>query len=383
MKGRYMGQKIVAMILAGGKGTRLEALTKKVAKPAVSFGAKYRIIDFPLSNCANSHIDTVGVLMQYESVSLDEYIGNGEKWGLNGVRSLTTTLAPRQTEEGLSWYKGTADAIYANIDFLDQCDPEYVLILSGDHIYSTTYDEMLEKHISNNAECTIAVYEVPIEEASRFGILVADKKDRIVEFQEKPAHPTSNLASMGIYIFTYKTLRRALIKDAQNPESDHDFGKNIIPTMLAEGKKLIAYKYKGYWKDVGTIKSLHEANMDLIGENTDLDFEKIMGGLKIYSADTYSSPQYIGKAASVSGSLINQGAVILGKVKDSVISDGVYIEKGAVVESSVVMPNVLIKKNAVVKNAVVAPDSIVFENDEVVGENGDVVLYARKVKAHE
>ena len=378
-----MGQKIVAMILAGGKGTRLEALTKKVAKPAVSFGAKYRIIDFPLSNCANSHINTVGVLMQYESVSLDEYIGNGEKWGLNGVRSLTTMLTPRQTEEGLSWFKGTADAIYANIDFLDQCDPEYVLILSGDHIYSTTYDEMLQKHIDNNAECTIAVYEVPIEEASRFGILVTDKKDKIIEFQEKPAHPISNLASMGIYIFNYKTLRKALIKDAQDESSSHDFGKNIIPMLLGEGKKLIAYKYQGYWKDVGTIKSLHEANMDLIGENTDLDFNKIMGGLKIYSADNPTPPQYIGKNSSVSGSLVNQGAVILGKVKKSVISDGVYIEKGAVVENSVVMPNALIQKNAVVRNAVVAPDSIVFEKDEVVAKEGEVVLYARKVKAHE
>ena len=378
-----MPQKIVAMILAGGKGTRLEALTKKVAKPAVSFGAKYRIIDFPLSNCANSHIDTVGVLMQYESVTLDEYIGNGEKWGLNGVRSLTTTLAPRQTEEGLSWYKGTADAIYANVDFLDQCNPQYVLILSGDHIYSTTYDEMLEEHIEKNAECTISVYEVPIEEASRFGILVADKNGRIVEFQEKPAHPTSNLASMGIYIFTYKVLRRALIKDAQNEDSDHDFGKNIIPMLLGEGKKLIAYKYKGYWKDVGTIKSLHEANMDLIGENLDLDFDKIMGGLKIYSADTYTTPQYIGKAASATGSLINQGAVVLGKVNKAVISDGVLIEKGATVEYSVVMPGARIEKNAVVKNAVIAPDSIVFANDVVEGLDGDIVLYSRKVKAHE
>lgn len=378
-----MGQKIVAMILAGGKGTRLEALTKKIAKPAVSFGAKYRIIDFPLSNCANSHIDTVGVLMQYESVSLDEYIGNGEKWGLNGVRSLTTTLAPRQTEEGLSWYKGTADAIYANIDFLDQCDPQYVLILSGDHIYSTTYDAMLEEHIAKNAECTISVYEVPIEEASRFGILVANKDGKIIEFQEKPAHPTSNLASMGIYIFNYRTLRRALIKDAQDEKSDHDFGKNIIPMLLNEGKKLIAYKYQGYWKDVGTIKSLHEANMDLINESVDINFDKIMAGLKIYSADTPSYPQYIGKNAAISDSLVNQGAVILGKVSKSVISNEVTIEKGAVVESSVVMPGATIEKNAVVRNAVIAPDSIVFENDVVEAPEGEVVLYSRKVKAHE
>lgn len=378
-----MGQKIVAMILAGGKGTRLEALTKKVAKPAVSFGAKYRIIDFPLSNCANSHINTVGVLMQYESVSLDEYIGNGEKWGLNGVRSLTTTLAPRQTEEGLSWYKGTADAINANIDFLDQCDPEYVLILSGDHIYSTTYDEMLEQHIEKNADCTISVYEVPIEEASRFGILVADKNGKIIEFQEKPAHPTSNLASMGIYIFTYKTLRRALIKDAADEKSDHDFGKNIIPMLLGEGKRLFAYKYHGYWKDVGTIKSLHEANMDLISADPDLNFDSIMGGLKIYSADRDSYPQYIGRNASICDSLVNQGAVILGKVSKSVISEDVYIEKGTVVDSSVVMPGVTIEKNAVVRNAVIAPDSVVFEDDEVIGEGDKVVLYSRKVKSHE
>ena len=378
-----MGQKIVAMILAGGKGTRLEALTKKVAKPAVSFGAKYRIIDFPLSNCANSHINTVGVLMQYESVSLDEYIGNGEKWGLNGVRSLTTTLAPRQTEEGLSWYKGTADAINANIDFLDQCDPEYVLILSGDHIYSTTYDEMLEQHIEKNADCTISVYEVPIEEASRFGILVADKNGKIIEFQEKPAHPTSNLASMGIYIFTYKTLRKALIRDAADEKSDHDFGKNIIPMLLGEGKRLFAYKYHGYWKDVGTIKSLHEANMDLISADPDLNFDSIMGGLKIYSADRDSYPQYIGRNASICDSLVNQGAVILGKVSKSVISEDVYIEKGAVVDSSVVMPGVTIEKNAVVRNAVIAPDSIVFEDDEVIGEGDKVVLYSRKVKSHE
>ena len=375
--------KVVAMILAGGKGTRLEALTKKTAKPAVSFAAKYRIIDFPLSNCANSGINVVGVLTQYESTELDSYIGNGEKWGLNGVHCLMSTLAPRQTEEGANWYKGTADAITQNIDFLDNANPEFVVILSGDHIYKTSYAEMINLHESSNADVTISVIEVDPSEASRFGILVADKNDKIVEFQEKPAHPTSNLASMGIYIFNYRTLRKALIKDAANENSDHDFGKNIIPMLLGEGKKLVAYKYKGYWKDVGTIKSLHEANMDLIGENTDLDFDKIMGGLKIYSADTSTSPQYIGRVASVSDSLINQGAVILGKVKKSVISDGVYIEKGAVVEHSVVMPGAKIEKNAVVRNAVVAPDSIVFADDEVIGEGTDIVLYSRKVKAHE
>lgn len=378
-----MKGKIVAMILAGGKGTRLEALTKKIAKPAVSFGARYRIIDFPLSNCANSGIQTVGVLMQYESVLLDQYIGNGSKWGLNGVHSLTTTLAPRQTEEGLSWYKGTADAIYCNIDFLDSVSPDYVLILSGDHIYSTTYDEMFKEHVSKNAECTIAVKEVPWDEASRFGILAADENGIITEFQEKPAKPKSNLASMGIYIFNYPRLRKCLLKDAQNEKSSHDFGKNIIPMMLEEGRKLIAYKYKGYWKDVGTIASLHEANMDLLLSNKELGLEKILAGNRIFSEDTYSHPQYIGKKADIKDSIVNQGAVVLGKVKHSVISNETFIDEGAIVENSVVMSGSTIQKGAVVRNAVIAPESIVFEGDVVEPEDKSIVLYSRKVKTHE
>jgi len=377
-----MSEKMVAMILAGGKGTRLEALTKKIAKPAVSFGAKYRIIDFPLSNCANSGIHSVGVLMQYESVVLDQYIGNGEKWGLNGVRSLTTTLTPRQTEEGLSWFKGTADAIYCNIDFLDSCDPEYVLILSGDHIYSTTYDAMLKQHEDENADCTIAVYQVPIEEASRFGILVANEEKEIVEFQEKPAHPTSNLASMGIYIFKYKTLRKYLIEDSKDPKSSHDFGKNIIPNMLEEGKKMMAYVYEGYWKDVGTIASLHQANMDLLTKGSTL--EEITNGNKIYSEDTNSHPQYIGEHASIVDSLVNQGAIILGNVKHSVISNEVIISEDAIVENSVVMNGARIKKGAIVKNAVVAPLSLVGEGEEVNAPTGEVTLYSRRVaRSHE
>jgi glucose-1-phosphate adenylyltransferase len=377
-----MSEKMVAMILAGGKGTRLEALTKKIAKPAVSFGAKYRIIDFPLSNCANSGIHSVGVLMQYESVVLDQYIGNGEKWGLNGVRSLTTTLTPRQTEEGLSWFKGTADAIYCNIDFLDSCDPEYVLILSGDHIYSTTYDAMLKQHEDENADCTIAVYQVPIEEASRFGILVANEEKEIVEFQEKPAHPTSNLASMGIYIFKYKTLRKYLIEDSKDPKSSHDFGKNIIPNMLEDGKKMMAYVYEGYWKDVGTIASLHQANMDLLTKGSTL--EEITNGNKIYSEDTNSHPQYIGEHASIVDSLVNQGAIILGNVKHSVISNEVIISEDAIVENSVVMNGARIKKGAIVKNAVVAPLSLVGEGEEVNAPTGEVTLYSRRVaRSHE
>ena len=369
---------MVAMILAGGKGTRLEALTKKTAKPAVSFGAKYRIIDFPLSNCANSGIHTVGVLMQYESTVLDQYVGNGEKWGLNGVRSLTSTLTPRQTDEGLSWYKGTADAIYANIDFLDSVDPEYVLILSGDHIYCTTYDEMLEEHERNNADCTIAVYEVPMSEASRFGILVTDEKGQITEFQEKPAHPISNLASMGIYIFTYKTLRKALIADAKKEDSSHDFGKDIIPTLLAEKKKMMSYVFKGYWKDVGTIASLHEANMDLLLDNKATNLLEIMGNNRLYSEDTNSHPQYIGKKAKVTNSIINQGAVILGEVNHSVISNEVHIEEGATVNNSVVLPGATIEKGAVVDTCIVAPDTVIAAGSHVGGENGKAVLISGK-----
>ncbi len=376
--GQNMSEKLVAMILAGGKGTRLEALTKKTAKPAVSFGAKYRIIDFPLSNCANSGIHTVGVLMQYESTVLDQYVGNGEKWGLNGVRSLTSTLTPRQTDEGLSWYKGTADAIYANIDFLDSVNPEYVLILSGDHIYCTTYDEMLEEHIKNNADCTISVYEVPLEEASRFGILVTDKTGRIVEFQEKPAHPISNLASMGIYIFTYKTLRKALLADAKNPESSHDFGKDIIPTMLAEKKIMMSYVFKGYWKDVGTIASLHEANMDLLLSNKENNLLEIMGNNRLYSEDTNSHPQYIGKKAKLSNSIVNQGAVVLGEVNHSVISNEVYIEEGAVIKNSVLMSGVHVEKGAVVDTCIVGPDTLIAANSKVGSENGKPVLISGK-----
>ena len=375
-----MSKKVVAMILAGGKGSRLEALTKKNAKPAVTFGAKYRIIDFPLSNCANSHITTVGVLTQYESVYLDQYIGNGEKWGLNGVRSLTTTLAPRQTDEGLSWYKGTADAIYANIEFMDSTNPDYILILSGDHIYSTSFDEMIREHTENNADVTIGVYEVPIKEASRFGILVTDKVNRIVEFQEKPAYPISNLASMGIYLFKYDVLRAALIKDAKNEQSSHDFGKDVIPMLLNSGARLFAYKYKGYWKDVGTIASLHEANMDLLDGTKETNLQAIFNGLKIYTEDQPCHPQYIGKDAVIEDSLVDQGTVIHGEVKHSVVSRQVYIEKTAKVSYCVVMGNVHIGEGAVIENAVVAPDVNIPKNAKVIGDPEHIKLYAGEEK---
>ena len=373
-----MGKKIVAMILAGGKGTRLHELTEKVAKPAVSFGGKYRIIDFPLSNCANSGINTVGVLTQYESVLLDEYIGNGEKWGLNGVHSLTTTLAPRQTDKGMAWYTGTANAIYENLEFLESTKPDYVLILSGDHIYSTTFNEMAYLHEETKADLTIAVYPVPWDEAHRFGILVTDKKGQIVEFQEKPANPISNLASMGIYMFKYDVLKDALERDAKNEKSEHDFGKNVIPMLLGEGKKLMAYKYEGYWKDVGTVSSLHEANMDLLPSSKDLSLEKIFNGNVMYSEDNCTAPQFVSKFSDVKDSLVNQGALIYGTVKHSVISNEVYIERGALVENSVVMAGAEICKGAIVRNAVIGPDAFVKEGKKVEGTPKDIALFVEK-----
>ncbi|MBP5091826.1 MAG: glucose-1-phosphate adenylyltransferase [Bacilli bacterium] len=372
-----MSTKLAAMILAGGKGTRLKALTRKIAKPAVSYGGKYRIIDFPLSNCANSGITDVGVLTQYESSVLNGYIGNGEKWGLNGVRSLTSVLTPKQTEEGSAWYLGTADAIYQNLDWLDMVDPEYVLILSGDHIYSCTYNEMLAKAEGNKADCVIAVYEVPIEEASRFGILVTDSKDNIVEFQEKPKTPTSNLASMGIYIFKYSTLKAALKEDAKDETSEHDFGKNVIPKMLAEKKRLVAYRYQGYWRDVGTVASLHAANMDLLlNKNDATNLYTVQGPNKIYSADTHSGPQFIGKNAVVKDCLINQGALILGSADHCVISSEVVIEEGAVCKNAVLMHGVHVGKDAKVVDALVGPGSHIDDGQEVYGEDSDIALIA-------
>ena len=371
-----MSTEIAAMILAGGKGTRLHALTAKIAKPAVSYGGKYRIIDFPLSNCANSGIKAVGVLTQYESSGLNTYIGNGEKWGLNGVRSLTSVLTPKQTDEGSNWYLGTADAIYQNLDWLDDVDPEFVLILSGDHIYSCRYNAMLKKHIDNKADCTIAVYPVPWEEASRFGILVTDENDKITDFVEKPKKPISNLASMGIYIFNYKTLRAALVTDAKDPSSDHDFGKNIIPKMMREKRTMVAYTYEGYWKDVGTVSSLHQANMDLLLSGTNL--YKIQAENKIYSEDAYSRPQYIGAKAKVSDSLINQGATILGTVKHSVVSGNALIEEGAYVENTVVMEGARIEKGARVYDAIIGPNTLVEKNKVVNAERKDIELVANR-----
>ncbi len=374
--GKYMPSrnKVVAMILAGGKGTRLESLTKKTAKPAVSFAAKYRIIDFPLSNCANSGINVVGVLIQYESTALDSYIGNGKKWGLNGVHCLANTLAPKQTEEGANWYRGTADAITQNIDFLDAADPEYVVILSGDHIYKTNYTEMINLHEKSGADVTISVIEVDPKEASRFGIMVCNDKDEIIQFQEKPKKPMSNLASMGVYVFTWKVLRRYLKADDKNSESEHDFGKNIIPAMLASKKKLQAYRFKGYWRDVGTLASLHEANMDVALNKQELNLYDGDASTRIYTEDIYSFPQYVGKQAHITRSIATQGAVILGNVDSSVISTGVKIDNDSVVTRCVVMEGAEIKKGAKVHNAIIAPGSVIEENAEINLGNDQVVL---------
>ena len=369
-----MPRKVVAMILAGGKGTRLKALTKKIAKPAVYFGGKYRIIDFCLSNVANSQIDCVGVLTQYESVVLNNYISNGQIWGFDGVNSTCAALPPRQTEEGASWYKGTADAIAQNIDFLDDEEPEYVLILSGDHIYKTTYTDMINLHIKTKASCTISVMEVDWKEASRFGILEVDTKDNITKFVEKPKEPKSNLASMGVYVFTYKDLRKALVEDMKNPNSSHDFGKDIIPTMLKENKKLVAYRFSGYWRDVGTLESLHTANMELLPSRRTEETIHFDEYPIIYSEDTHSLPQYIGKEAAVKDSLINQGAQIYGSVEESVISNEVVVMPGAVVKNSVIMPGVKIGRDAVVTNAIIGPNTVINDKEIVNKTESEIVL---------
>lgn len=369
-----MGKEIVAMILAGGRGTRLKELTAKVAKPAVYFGGKYRIIDFPLSNCANSGIDVVGVLTQYESVLLGTYVGSGTKWGLDGNNSLAAILPARERGEvGATWYAGTADAIYQNISFLDQYDPEYVLILSGDHIYKMDYEEMLNVHKEKGVDLTVAVLNVSLKEASRFGIMNTDDKGYIYEFEEKPEKPKSTLASMGIYIFSYKELRKYLIADAADENSKHDFGMNIIPAMLADKKKLYAWTFDGYWKDVGTVESLWQANMDLL-DDKELDLYNIKKDWKIYSEDTLGKPQLIGKDASVKNSLVTQGCVVNGEVEGSVLFNNVNVGEGAKVIDSVLMPGVLIEEGAVVKKAIIDEGVVIKAGTVVNDEAKEVAL---------
>ena len=375
---------MLAMILAGGRGSRLHDLTNKVAKPAVSYGGKYRIFDFPLSNCANSGIDVVGVLTQYESVELNSYVAAGRRWGLDSKDSGVYVLPPREkADAGLDVYRGTADAISQNIDFIDQYAPEYLLVLSGDHIYKMNYDKMLAYHKERQADATIAVIEVPLKEASRFGIMNTDgETDRITEFVEKPPVPQSNLASMGIYIFNWKLLRRLLLADMKNPESSHDFGKDIIPTLLGDDKRLFAYRFKGYWKDVGTIDSLWEANMDLLSPDNELDLSDRTW--TIYTEDVTALPQYIGTEAKIQNAYITQGCIIEGEVTNSVIFTGAKVRPGAKVIDSVLMPGAVVEDGAVVVRALVA-NGITVGKGALVGsaDSEHIELIAKRVKGAE
>ena len=369
--------KMLAMILAGGRGTRLKSLTKKIAKPAVAYGGKYRIIDFPLSNCANSGIDVVGVLTQYESILLNAYVSQSQRWGLDTQGSGIFVLPPREKIEGFNLYKGTADAITQNIDFIDLYEPEYVLVLSGDHIYKMNYDKLLETHEKNQADATIAVIEVPLDEASRFGIMNTDADYRIVEFEEKPAKPKSNLASMGIYIFTWKTLKKYLLQDEVSTDTSHDFGKDIIPKYLKDGKRLYAHPFKGYWKDVGTVTSLWESNMDLIDHSDKLNLTDPTW--KVYSEDKGSPAQVIGENAVVSSSYIDKGAVIDGVVKHSVISTDAIVEEGAVVTNTVLLPGVHISTKASVDYAIISENVSIGEGVELKGSRDKILLIDRSI----
>ena len=358
------------MLLAGGQGSRLYVLTQHMAKPAVPFGGKYRIIDFPLSNCVNSGIDTVGVLTQYQPLVLNEYLGNGQPWDLDRIHGGVHVLPPYQSSLGAQWYKGTANAIYQNIPFVDRYDPEYVLILSGDHIYKMDYDKMLSFHKEKKADCTIAVLQVPMEEASRFGIMTADENGTIVDFEEKPKEPKSDLASMGVYIFSWKKLKQYLIDDENNVDSSKDFGKNIIPAMLGANEKMVAYPFEGYWKDVGTLDSLWEANMDLLNPNVPLELYD--PNWKIYSRNPVMPPHYISAVANVQNSMVTEGCSVYGTVDFSVLFAGVTIEEGAVVRDSIVMPGAVIKKNSIVEYAIIGEDVVVEEN-VVIGERPEMI----------
>ncbi len=374
---------MLAMILAGGRGSRLKDLTNKVAKPAVSFGGKYRIVDFPLSNCANSGIDVVGVLTQYESVLLNSYVAGGKNWGLDTRDGGVFVLPPREkADANLNVYRGTADAISQNIDFIDQYDPDYILILSGDHIYKMNYDSMLSYHKENKADATIAVIGVPEKEASRFGIMNTDGNGHITEFEEKPAHPKSNLASMGIYIFTWKTIRKLLIEDKNSTTSSHDFGKDIIPRLLNDGRTMMAYEFKGYWKDVGTIDSLWEANMDLLDNKSSLNLDD--NSWKIYTEDATELPQHIGPNAQIDVGYITQGCHIDGLVQHSVIFTGVEIKTGAKVRDCVLMPGAVIEEGAEVTRALVANNVRVGKGAKVgSADSEEILLVAKNVKGVE
>ncbi len=366
----YPKQEVVAMLLAGGQGSRLGVLTQKLAKPAVPFGGKYRIIDFPLSNCVNSGIDAVGVLTQYQPLVLNEYIGNGQPWDLDGNNSGVSVLSPYQQVKGADWYSGTANAIYQNINYIDRYNPDYVVILSGDHIYKMDYSKMIAAHKENNADCTIAVIDVPLAEASRFGIMNTNPDGSVYEFEEKPAHPKSTNASMGIYVFSYDKLRKYLIEDEETEGSSHDFGKDILPKMLDDGLRMFAYEFQGYWKDVGTIDSLWESNMDLLDPNVPLDLTD--ESWKIYSRNPVVPPQYIAEGASVQNSLIADGCSISGSVDFSVLFSNVVVKPGAVVQDSIIMPGSVIEEGAVVQYAIVSENTVIGKN-AVVGARPETI----------
>ena len=353
-------KEVVAMLLAGGQGSRLGVLTRKIAKPAVPFGGKYRIIDFPLSNCVNSGIEAVGILTQYQPLVLNEYIGNGQPWDLDGMHSGVNCLSPYQAVDGADWYSGTANAIFQNINYIDRYDPEYVVVLSGDHIYKMDYNKMLEYHKEKNAACTIAVIDVPLEEASRFGILNTHADGEIYEFDEKPKKPKSTHASMGIYIFSYKELRKYLIEDDENKNSSHDFGKDVLPAMLNAGERMFAYPFEGYWKDVGTIDSLWEANMDLLDPNVTLDLKDI------YSRNPMMPPHFVSNDAVIQNSLVADGCNVYGNLEFSILFSGVTIGKGATINSSIIMPGAVIEEGATVQFAIIAENTVVRKN-AVVG----------------
>ena len=359
-------KEMITMLLAGGQGTRLYVLTKEVAKPAVPFGGKYRIIDFPLSNCVNSGIDTVGVLTQYRPLELNSYIGNGQPWDLDRMNGGVYILPPYVKDKEGQWYKGTANAIYQNINFIERYEPDYVLVLSGDHIYKMDYAKMLDFHKSRQADATIAVLDVPWEEASRFGIMNTNPDGSIYEFEEKPKHPKSTKASMGIYIFNWKKLREYLINDEKDPNSSNDFGKNIIPSMLVKGERMFAYQFDGYWKDVGTIDSLWEANMDLLNPKVNINLSGDQW--RIYARNEPHPPHFIREKADIAESLITEGCDINGKLWYTVLFSGVTVEEGAELNSAVVMKNTVIKKGAVVKYAIIAEDAVI-EEGAVVGDD--------------
>ena len=363
----YFQKKLcVAMILAGGQGSRLTVLTENTAKPAVPFGGKYRLIDFPLSNCVNSGIDTVGILTQYQPLQLNEYLGKGHPWGLNSTNGGVHVLSPYSKSASSEWYKGTANAIFQNLSFLDRYNPTHVLILSGDHIYKMDYAKMLSAHVSNSADCTIAVLDVPIEEASRFGILDTDETGRILEFQEKPKKPKSTHASMGIYIFRWEILKKYLIEDNEDPNSSNDFGKNVIPKLIDDGRRLFAYRFNGYWKDVGTISSLWQANMDILGQHPLLNMRESTN--RIYSRNFAHPCSYIAPGADIVNSFVAEGSTVYGKVYNSIISSGCVVEKGAEIYDSFVMPNAVIERRSVVRYSIIGEEALVHANSRI-GDN--------------